>query len=37
VIPPGFRPEIDPDVLAAHEIACERFMPAKALGSAASH
>ena len=33
VIPPGFRPEIDPGVLAAHEIACERFAPAKATGS----
>src|SRR3954452_16567744 len=25
VIPPGFRPTVDADVLAAHEIACERF------------
>src|SRR5260221_2278333 len=37
VIPSGFRPAIDPDVLAAHEIACERFAPAKALGGAPSH
>jgi L-alanine-DL-glutamate epimerase-like enolase superfamily enzyme len=37
VIAPGFRPTIDPDVLAAHEIACERFTPAKALGGATSH
>jgi L-alanine-DL-glutamate epimerase-like enolase superfamily enzyme len=37
VIPPGFRPEVDPDVLAAHEIACERFTPAKMTGRAASH
>ena len=27
VIPPGFRPAIDAGVLAAHEIACERFGP----------
>ena len=37
VLPPGFRPTIDADVLAAHEIACERFAPAKAFGSVASH
>jgi L-Ala-D/L-Glu epimerase len=28
VIPPGFQPAIDANVLAAHEIACERFAPA---------
>ena len=27
VIAPGFVPAIDADVLAAHEIACERFAP----------
>ena len=37
VIPPGFQPTIDPDVLAAHEIECERFTPAKATGIATSH
>jgi hypothetical protein len=37
VIPPGFRPAIDPDVLAAHEIASERFAPVKAMGGAVSH
>jgi hypothetical protein len=37
VIPPGFRPVIDPDVLAAHEIACERFAPAQAMGGVPSH
>ena len=37
VIPPGFRPTIDPDVLAAHEVACERFTPAKAMGGVPSH
>src|SRR5882757_8324566 len=31
VIPPGFRPEVDPDVLAAHEIASERFTTTIAL------
>jgi L-Ala-D/L-Glu epimerase / N-acetyl-D-glutamate racemase len=37
VIPPGFQPTIDPDVLATHEIACERFAPAMSMGSATSH
>jgi L-alanine-DL-glutamate epimerase-like enolase superfamily enzyme len=37
VIPPGFQPTIDPDVLAAHEIACERFTPAKSMGGVRSH
>jgi L-alanine-DL-glutamate epimerase-like enolase superfamily enzyme len=27
VIAPGYVPQIDPDALAAHEIACERFTP----------
>ena len=31
VLPPGFRPRIDRDVLAAHETACERFAPTMAL------
>jgi L-alanine-DL-glutamate epimerase-like enolase superfamily enzyme len=31
VIPPGFRPLIDRDVLAAHETARERFAPAMVL------
>jgi hypothetical protein len=30
VLPSGFAPAIDMDVLAAHEVACERFAPAKA-------
>ncbi len=37
VIPPGFQPAMDPDVLAAHEIACERFAPATVAGSVPSH
>jgi L-alanine-DL-glutamate epimerase-like enolase superfamily enzyme len=31
ILPPGFRPSIDRDVLAAHETARERFTPARAL------
>jgi L-alanine-DL-glutamate epimerase-like enolase superfamily enzyme len=31
ILPPGFRPLIDHDILAAHETARERFAPAKAL------
>ena len=34
VLSPGFRPTVDADVLAAHEIACERFATAKVLGGA---
>jgi L-alanine-DL-glutamate epimerase-like enolase superfamily enzyme len=34
VIPPGFQPAIDADVLAAHQIACERFTAA---GSVSLH
>ena len=34
VIPPGFRPTIDADALAAHEIACERFTRSSAILSA---
>lgn len=30
VLPPGFWPTLDPGVLAAHQIACERFASAKA-------
>jgi L-alanine-DL-glutamate epimerase-like enolase superfamily enzyme len=33
VLPAGFRPTLDADVLAAHEIVCERFAPTKVLGS----
>ena len=37
VLPAGFQPKIDADVLAAHEIACERYAPTKVLGGTASH
>jgi L-alanine-DL-glutamate epimerase-like enolase superfamily enzyme len=37
VLPPGFVPAIDADVLAAHEIACERFAPARVQGAVPSH
>jgi L-alanine-DL-glutamate epimerase-like enolase superfamily enzyme len=37
VLKPGYQPEIDADVLAAHEIACERFAPAQVLGGVTSH
>jgi L-Ala-D/L-Glu epimerase len=30
VLPPGFKPTIDAEALAAHEITCERFAPAEA-------
>jgi len=30
VLPSGFTPTIDTDVLAAHVTACERFMPTTA-------
>ena len=29
ILPTGFKPAVDPDALAAHEIACERFAPTK--------
>jgi L-alanine-DL-glutamate epimerase-like enolase superfamily enzyme len=34
VLPAGFKPTIDADALAAHEIVCERFAPTRALRSA---
>jgi L-alanine-DL-glutamate epimerase-like enolase superfamily enzyme len=37
VVPPGFRPVIDADILAAHETARERFSPAMTRGKIASH
>jgi L-Ala-D/L-Glu epimerase / N-acetyl-D-glutamate racemase len=30
VLPPGFKPTIDAEAFAAHEITCERFAPAEA-------
>jgi hypothetical protein len=30
VLPPGFKPTSNGDMLAAHEITCERFAPPKA-------
>jgi L-alanine-DL-glutamate epimerase-like enolase superfamily enzyme len=35
VLAPGFVPAIDGDVLAAHEIACERFVPSAVVMGAA--
>jgi L-Ala-D/L-Glu epimerase len=37
VVPPGFRPIIDTDMLEAHETARERFSPAMTRGKIASH
>jgi hypothetical protein len=37
ILSPGFQPRMDADVLAAHQIACERFTSAKALGAVTSH
>jgi L-alanine-DL-glutamate epimerase-like enolase superfamily enzyme len=37
ILRPGFQPAMDAKVLAAHQIACERFTSAKVLGAVTSH
>jgi L-alanine-DL-glutamate epimerase-like enolase superfamily enzyme len=37
ILSPGFQPTLDSDVLATHQIACERFTSAKAFGTVTSH